>query len=105
MLDRGRDDVASMVRRCFAESTNGEVVSFRAPGSKDDLVRFRADQPSDLAAGPIDCGASLLAETVDTRRVAEVFGQRAGHRRRDTRVDGRSGAVIQVYPAARGHQI
>ena len=87
----------------FAKSANREVVCFSTAGSEDDLVRFRVDQSCHFATGTIDGGARLLAEAMDTRRVAVVFGQRAGHRGRDARVDGRRGAVIQVYPAVRRH--
>src|SRR5687767_11151986 len=103
MFNGGGNYVAPLCGRCFAKTANGEVVRFSAAGSEDDLVRFRADQSCYLPSSAIYCRARLLAETVHTGRVAVVFGQRTGHRRCDTRVDGRCGTVIQVNPAVRSH--
>src|SRR5687767_4460224 len=103
MFNGGSDYVPSIVGGSFAKAANGEVVRFRSPGSEDDLVRFRADQSRYFAPGAIDRGARLLAKSMHTRRVTVVFGQRAGHRGRDTRVHGRRGTVIQVNPVARCH--
>jgi hypothetical protein len=105
MFDGRGDYVPSMAAGRFAQTANGEVICFGSPGSEHDLVRFRADQSRYFAAGAIDSGARLLAEAMDTRRVAVVFSQRAGHRTRDTRVNGRRGTVIQINAAARCHQI
>src|SRR6185503_19345742 len=104
MLNRRRDDVSTVSECRFTEPANGEVVCFSPTRSEDDLILLRVGKCRDLATRAINCRASLLPVTMNARRIAEILDHGARHRRRDTWVDGRRGAVIQVNSAC-WHQI
>ena len=94
MLNRGGDDVAAVRFREFTNATNCQVVSFRAAGREDDLVRARADKLCDLPAGAIGRGPRFLTKQMNARGVAKLFCQVRQHRLDDPRVDRRGGTVI-----------
>jgi hypothetical protein len=99
MFNRRRDDMSPVTNSRFTQTANREVVRFSPTRRENNLILLRTNERRDLASRPIDCGTRLLSEPVHARRIAEILDDRARHRRRDTRVDRRGGAVIQVNSA------
>src|SRR5262247_2698924 len=69
VLDYGGDDVAPRVRA--RDAFDRQVVRLGAAGGEHDLVRRDAEEPCDALARDVDTLASLPAEAVNARRVAE----------------------------------
>ena len=72
------------------------VVGLSAAAGKEDLLRTRAEERSNVLAGGFDSGAGLLAKSMDRGSVAEFHREIRKHGVEHSRLDGRRGVVIEV---------
>ena len=72
------------------------IVGFGAAAGEEDLLWAGAEERGDLFASRFDRGASLLAERVNGRSVAELRREIGQHGVEDFGLDGRGGVVIEV---------
>jgi len=82
----------------FAQATpfDREVVALRAAARKNDFRRLCTDKRGDLRPRLFDGRTGILAETVETRRVAEQFAEKGLHRRNHPLIGRRRRRIIHI---------
>ena len=99
MFHKRSDDVRPRLRTVSGGGSDAEnrvIVGFGAAAGEENLLGARADERGHLFAGGLDGSASLLAESVDRRSVAEFAGEVGEHRVEHFRLDGGGGVVIEI---------
>jgi len=87
----------------LTQTSDRKVICLSATGDKDDFVLTRPEQRCYFPASPINRSSSLLAISVNAGGIAKRFDKATRQHRRDSLVDWRRGAVVQINLAF-GHQ-
>jgi len=96
MLNRGNDEMISLVAMGQAIALEGEVVGLGAAAGEEDLVGVATEQGGDLGARLLDGAPALLAVPVGAGGVAEGGDNERQHGGGDLGVDGCGGVVIEI---------
>ncbi len=97
MFRGGRDDVISAVAKGFRRALDGQVVTLRGAGGKNDFIRRRIDQRSNLLPGRNHGCAGLPTKGMCIAGcVAEPGGEKRQHGVQNARIERRGGVVVEI---------
>ena len=97
MLDGLRDDVIALFAIHFRDTLDHQVVAFGRAARKNNFLRSRANQRSDLSAGIFHGFFAGPAERVVTAcRIAELVAKIRQHRFQNARINRRRRMIVEI---------
>ena len=98
VLNRTHDDVstATAVQAGEGGSLDGQIIALRATPRKNNLAGATPDHGSHRVSGLVEGVKRRAPRLMRARRIAEVAGQKGGHRGKHGRVERCSSRMVHV---------
>ena len=97
MLNRGRNQVVSPVRKGVGQTFYGEIIAFTTPGSKNYFSRPCSETTRYSFPSAINRRARYTSGRVNAGRVPVISGEIGSHLFQNARVKRRGGVVVEIY--------